>query len=71
MVLVVCETLCDRVSGDVRCILSGRDMGVVSRVVSSHTICCRAYLSFECCASPESLVYAVRHGTPWATGIPL
>jgi hypothetical protein len=33
--------------------------------LSSLTICCRGYLHSECCASPESLVYAVRHGTPW------
>jgi hypothetical protein len=35
-VLAVCEALCDCVSGDMRCILCARDLGVASRVVSSH-----------------------------------
>jgi hypothetical protein len=52
---------CDRVSGDLRCILCGRDVGVASRVVSSRTTCCLAHLYSECYAFPESLVYAVTH----------
>jgi hypothetical protein len=61
LVLAVCETLCDRASDDMQHILRGRDMGDASRVVSSRTVWCLAYLYSECYAFRKSLVYAVTH----------
>jgi hypothetical protein len=63
MVLDVCEAWWDPnvASGDTWYIQCGRDLGVVSRVVSSRTIWCPAYLYSECYAFPDSLVYAVTH----------
>jgi hypothetical protein len=62
MVLAACETLCDLVSSDMRCILlCGRNMGDASRVVPSRTIWSLAYLYSECYAFRESLAYVVTY----------
>jgi hypothetical protein len=66
--LAVCETLCDRVSGGVRCLLCGRDMAVAFRVVSSRTIWCLAYLYSKCYAFPESQSTLLHTRTGCAVG---
>jgi hypothetical protein len=57
--LAVCEAPCDVLPVTCGACFVHAIMGVVSRVVSSRTIWCLAYLYSECYAVPESLVYAV------------